>query len=105
VPSTLGVLLFPFAAELPKVKVSLVKQDHRAAYFSVEHPSGVDHIFLGEEGASMQAGGFVFIGACAVARYQNSKAKSWSVAKASTFRIGDNLVVDSDVPADQQGHL
>ena len=88
VPSTLGVLLFPFASDLPKVKVSLVKQDHRAAHFSVDHLDGTDHILLGEEGAALQSGNFIFNGACAVIRTRNGKPTNWSAAKALTLRIG-----------------
>jgi hypothetical protein len=93
--STLGVLLFPFATNRPDVKLQLIKQDHAAAHFSVEHLDGADHILFGEPGRTIESGDVTFSGASAVIRYRDGKPTSFCAAKTLTLKVGERSLVES----------
>jgi hypothetical protein len=104
-PATIGVLLFPFADSRPDVTLQLVKQDHLTAHFKVEHPSGVDHVFLGQTDTILTSGDFTFNGECAVIRYPRNGPPGFSTAKTLTLKVGNRTIAESASPADSEGNF
>ena len=103
--ATLGVLLFPFKTDRPHVSVRLVKQDQLAAHFAVEHPAGIDHIFLGDPTRIFTSSEFAFQGACAIVRRRRGEQTSYSVAKSLTLKVGEKSVHESVTPSDSEGNV
>src|SRR5439155_8911695 len=103
--STLGVLLFPFANDRPDVTLRLVKQDDAAAHFIVEHPDGIDHIFFGEPGRTIESGEITFGGASAVIRYREGKPTSFCAAKTLTLKLGERSLIESRLLRDVEDNF
>jgi len=105
-PAVLGVALYPFERERPKVSVKMIDGQDRAAHFVVEHPLGTDHLLFGQEGMEMNSGGIRFSGACALVRFDDDRPVDWAAAQALVLAAGEKItMIDSKTPRDAEGNL